>query len=91
MLTYDDFLKTKKRSENLRVDAPAYTDGYDTTERPVLKGYVYCDAYVIEELEDGRFYLLLANQDWIEPDIAELEPRLYEFVKANTVDDAEVT
>jgi hypothetical protein len=81
MISYDEFLKTKKRSEDLRVDAPHYAEAYHAEERPVLKGYVYCDGYVIEELDDGRFYLLLGNRDWIETDIAELEPHLYEFVR----------
>ena len=48
-------------------------------ESQPASGWLYCNGQLyIEQIDDGRFMLVIGNLDWIE-DLASLEQRLYQF------------
>ena len=44
-----------------------------------VSGFVYADDCCIQRLDDGRFYLLIANTETVSSDLAELERTLWQW------------
>jgi hypothetical protein len=72
-LTWQQFMDSKKEVENLQW---IFEDLEEATP-----GFIYMDHWYIEQMEDGQFYMMFYNQDWIEPRLDSLEMRLFEILK----------
>ncbi len=70
MLTFDQFVATKKEIEDVS-DVKGYGE-----EGP---GLVYAGSLVIENLGKGEYQLVLDRDSWISRDLHDLERKLYEF------------
>ena len=85
MLTFEQFLATKKLSANLAADIPhnCWDEAAGTPE-----GYTYMGSLYIERVlphwpeaarKRGGWYLIIGNCEYITPTIEPLERKLFEF------------
>lgn len=88
MMTFEEFQASRVESADLgkAIDQPEYFQDKNGVDR-VAVGYVYDGGCYIERLSDGRFYLIIFNEQWINADLGELEATLYEFCVDNLLFD----
>lgn len=95
-MTYDQFIATRKWSNNLAVDCEAYSDGEQSDH--VQTGYIYCGSLYIEATEDwwpedaqqqGKWHLLLERDEYITNDLDALQRRLYRWAMAAGFDESD--
>lgn len=62
---------------DLQLDASYFED--ENGEPRAVSGFVYSGGAYIENMPDGRYFLLIESEEWISSDLAELERRLYDW------------
>ena len=79
--TFEEFSASKRRVTDANEIAKVY--GHDLLDfEKSQAALVYADNFVIEECRgdnEGKFYLLIENRDWLSEDLTQLERHLYEF------------
>ncbi|HET6927456.1 MAG TPA: hypothetical protein VFI48_11470 [Hyphomicrobiaceae bacterium] len=87
-MTYEQFLATRKWSENLLIDCEPYAANNSEQSDYVQSGYIYCDSLFIEATEawwpegardQGKWHLLLERDEYITDDLDMLQRRLYRW------------
>ena len=78
-MTFEEFQKTRTYCQDLRpiTEFDESRDGYVYTYK-YPNGDSWTGLY-IEMSEDGGYYLILDNQDWITSDLESLERKLFEY------------
>jgi len=77
--SFESFIASKKKTS---IEELASYWGMDVEDFPNSQyAFVYLGDLYIEVLKDGKYYLMLENQDWIEDTIDLQEKRLYEFYR----------
>jgi len=83
MMTLKEFQATK-RATTEPSDLADIT-GFEELDDGVVEILVYVESAYISVMDDGQYHLILFNEEWIDKDVAELEPRLYQFCIDNGV------
>jgi hypothetical protein len=81
MKTFEQFQATRTACDDLGAHpnlAPEWFLDAEGNERTAA-GFVYDGDCYIERLDDGRFYLIIANMEWTDDDRAALERELYQW------------
>jgi hypothetical protein len=83
-MTFEQFQASRRYSEDIGTAiADARLEG-----EPPAKGYLYLDVLYIEEMQPhwsdaakarGKWYLLIARDEWITDDLETLERKLYDW------------
>ena len=85
-LTIEQFRSTKKWSDNLAVDCPFHAWDEDEARHPI--GFMYMGTLYVERVQDtwpdkareqGDWYLIIGNCEYITKTIEPLEQKLFEF------------
>jgi len=77
-MTFEEFQATGCDVADLKRYSPDIANQMADYDAP-RPGRVYAEFLYIEREPDGRWYLLIANEDWLGKPLATLERRLYDF------------
>jgi hypothetical protein len=79
-MNLETFVATRTASDDLgkTLGFPEWYLDEEGNER-AAKGFVYTGDCAIEQMDDGRFYLLIGNCEWIDTDISKLEAELWQW------------
>lgn len=83
MMTFEQFQATRKPCTDLgtALSDARWEDG------PNAEGNLYLAYLYIERLSERSWSLVLGNQEYVSPDLGELEQRLYDFAMAEGLTD----
>lgn len=92
MLTLEQFTATKITHEDLRDCGHAAVDAFFSDASEPKPGLLYeCGLYIqdcaADKLEQGRYYLQIANLEWVCDDLASLEAELYDYYTSEHLGD----
>lgn len=82
-MTYDDFVKSRREMTNREFGKLVGDMMWD--DEPEQKFLVYDDCFYIEVLGDGRYNLLIGNEETMTNEatsLSDLEKKLFEYAKS---------
>lgn len=77
-MPFEEFQATKRRM-TAKDYAAQYNDAWFEDQPDMGTLLVYGDGFWIEEHLDGRYHLLIGNQEWIRSELESLERELYDY------------